>query len=148
VLKNGGVFGATTFPQANFKFWASDTRAAFASFDFDAPFPDEMPTQTHDSGKWYDPQWVEQHLKEEGFEDVQVTVDPGRYHVESAKQFVEFFGLMLPYIVNNWWTEEQRKEHPVEEVKGLIEAYLAQKYEGKGWDIEWEVIVMTGVVRK
>jgi hypothetical protein len=149
ILQNGGVFGATTFPQSNgTKFWIPDIRDAFASMPFDAPFPDVMPMQIHDSGKWYDPSWVEQHLLDSGFADVRVAMSTGRYHVESAAQFVSFFGLMIPFIVNTWWSEEQRAEHPVDEVKLAVEKHLAEKHGGKGWDVEWDVISMTGVVSK
>lgn len=104
--------------------------------------------QMHDSGKWTEPEWIEQHLRDEGFEDVRVAVNPGRYHVESAEEFVNFFGMMVPFVVNTWWSEDLRKEHPVEEVKKAMEEVLGKKYGGKGWDVEWEVISMTGVVRK
>ncbi|EXV06606.1 ubiE/COQ5 methyltransferase family protein [Metarhizium robertsii] len=149
ILKDGGVFGATTFPRGNgSKFWIPDMRAAFASLPFDAPFPEELPMQTHDSGRWYDCEWIRRHLEEEGFGDVQVTVTSGRYHVENAAEFVQFFGMMIPFIMNTWWSEELRREHPVDVVRKGVEEFVESKYEGKGWDVEWEIISMTGLVRK
>ncbi|KAH0598927.1 hypothetical protein MHUMG1_03040 [Metarhizium humberi] len=149
ILKDGGVFGATTFPRGNAsKFWIPDMRAAFASLPFDAPFPEELPMQTHDSGRWYDCEWIRRHLEEEGFGDVQVTVTSGRYHVENAAEFVRFFGMMIPFIMNTWWSEELRKEHSVDVVRKGVEEFVEGKYEGKGWDVEWEIISTTGVVRK
>ncbi|QLI67743.1 Glandicoline B O-methyltransferase roqN [Metarhizium brunneum] len=149
ILKDGGVFGATTFPRGNgSKFWIPDMRAAFASLPFDAPFPEELPMQTHDSGRWYDCEWIRRHLEEEGFGDVQVTVTSGRYHVENAAEFVRFFGMMIPFIMNTWWSEELRREHPVDVVRKGVEEFVESRYEGKGWDVEWEIISTTGVVRK
>ncbi|KAF4423676.1 hypothetical protein F53441_14264, partial [Fusarium austroafricanum] len=72
ILKSGGIFGATTFHKDN-TFWLPDMKSAFDSFPFDAPFP-EMKMQMHDQGNWIDPAWVEENLKKEGFQDVQVTV--------------------------------------------------------------------------
>lgn len=122
-------------------------RDAFASLPYDAPYPENLPMQTHESGKWYDPEWIESHLKEQGFTDVQVHVVPGQYYVENSEQFVAFFGMMISYIMNTWWSEELRGEHSVEEVKSAVREYLGKKHEA-GWDIEWEVISMTGVVSK
>lgn len=123
-------------------------RAAFASLPFDAPFPEELPMQTHDSGRWYDCEWIRRHLEEEGFGDVQVTLNSGRYHVENAAEFVRFFGMMIPFIMNTWWSEELRREHPVDVVRKGVEEFVESKYGSKGWDVEWEIISMTGVVRK
>lgn len=107
-----------------------------------------MPMQMHESGKWTEADWIDSHLKSQGFKDVQVKIAPGTYRIESAEEFVTFFGMMLSYLMNTWWTEETRNAHPVEEVKELLKKHLEEKYAGEGWDISWEVICMTGIVEK
>ncbi|KAK5991335.1 Methyltransferase tpcH [Cladobotryum mycophilum] len=147
-MKPGAIFGATTFPNSNAdRFWFPDMRSAFESFPFDAPFQ-KAPMQMHSSGHWYDPVWVEGHLEELGLEDVQVNVVEGNYHVESATEFAMGFGMMLPWLTSVFWDEEARKAHPAEELRELLKTHLEEKHGGKGWDIDWHVIVMTGVVKK
>ncbi|KAM5345252.1 hypothetical protein ACJ41O_011114 [Fusarium nematophilum] len=145
ILKPGGIFGATTFHKTN-QFWGPDVRSAFQSFPFDAPFPSEVKMQMHDQGDWTDVDWIEAHLKEQGFADVQVTLNTDRYHVESAEEFVMSFGMMLGWLMSTWWSEEARREHSVGEVKELLRRHLEEKYGGEGWEVEFRVISMTGRV--
>ncbi|KAH7143800.1 S-adenosyl-L-methionine-dependent methyltransferase [Dactylonectria macrodidyma] len=147
ILKPGGIFGATTFHNKN-TFWIPDMRAAFASFPFDAHFPDEVKMQMHSDGDWTDPAWIEDHLRSEGFSDVQVKLNPGTYHLRDADEYVTTFGAMMGWFMNTWWSEETRKAHPLEEVQRLLKSHLEEKYEGKGWDINYLVICMTGKVEK
>ncbi|WAO92705.1 Hypothetical protein NCS54_01022300 [Fusarium falciforme] len=145
ILKPGGIFGATTFHKSNV-FWQPDMRSAFESFPFEAPFLKEVKMQMHNQGDWTDPQWIEKHLKSQGFVDVQVTTNPGRYHIKNAEEYVLSFGMMLAWLMNAAWSEETRRQHPVEEVRELLRKHLEEKYEGKGWDVEWKVICTTGKV--
>ncbi|CAM1503114.1 Fc.00g078900.m01.CDS01 [Cosmosporella sp. VM-42] len=147
ILKPKGIFGATTFHSDN-SFWIPDVRSAFASFPFEAPIPPKIRMQMHDSGDWTDPAWIEKHLKEEGFAEVKVTLNPGTYRMESAEEFVRTFGMMLTWLINTWWSEETREKHPVEEVKELMRKHLEEKYEGEGWEINWLLICMTASVEK
>ncbi len=149
VLQPGGVFGATTFTKDNGNsFWIKDTTAAFAAMPFDAALPEALPMQTHDSGHWTDPVWIESHLKELGLKNVSVEVKPGSYHIENADEFIRCISMMFGFLMKSFWSEETREAHSVEEVKGLVRRFLEEKYEGKGWDIYWKVIYMTGTVEK
>ncbi|KAF4974794.1 hypothetical protein FZEAL_8348 [Fusarium zealandicum] len=123
ILKSGGIFGATTFHKAN-TFWIPDMRSAFKSFPFEAPFPNEVKMQMHDQGDWTTPEWIEEHLKEQGFADVQVKNDSRSYCMKSAEEYVMTFGIMLSWLMNTWWSEETRREHSVEEVRELIRKHL------------------------
>lgn len=149
VLKPGGIFGATTFPEhkAN-RFWLGEMQDAFAAFPFDAPYPEKMPMQMHDSGHWYDPVWVGAHLQELGLKDVEAAVQADSYYVKSADEFLDSFGMMIEYMMKWYWSEEQRAAHPLEEVKDLLHKHLVKKYNGEGWEIKWDVIYMTGRVEK
>ncbi|CAI6091194.1 unnamed protein product [Clonostachys chloroleuca] len=149
ILKPGGIFGATTFNDSveEKRFWQPVLRAAFKTFPFEAPFPDEIPMQTHTSGKWTSRDWVEEHLKsQEGFGNVEVRLVSGTYRLQSGDEFVTAFGMMISWVMNSWWSEEQRAAHPLEEVKELVKKYLDGKHGGKGWDISWENLVMTATV--
>lgn len=149
VLKPGGRFGASTFPKSNGnKFWIPDIREALQSLPFDAPIPDPMPMQIHKSGHWDDTAWIEGHLKELGLANVAVKENCGSYKVANAAEFLKTFGMILPWMMNTFWSEEVRKAHPVEEVREMIRQHLEKKYGGEGWDIEWLVITMTGTVEK
>ncbi|KAM0435913.1 hypothetical protein ACHAPT_002805 [Fusarium lateritium] len=145
ILKPGGIFGATTFHNSNV-FWQPDMRSAFESFPFEAPFLKEVKMQMHSQGDWANPEWIEGHLKDQGFVDVEVTSNLGRYHIKNAEEFVLSFGMMIAWLMNAAWSEETRREHPVEEVRELLRKHLEEKYGGKGWDLEWNVICMTGRV--
>lgn len=147
ILKSGGTFGATTFHEDNgTKFWIPDFQSAFASFPFDAPLPEKLPMQMHTSGKWTDADWVEGHLRDLGLMDVHVKVHHGSYRLESAAEFVSTFGMMLPWVVNTHWSEETRAAHPLDEVKELMLRHLEAKHRGEGWEVDWLMIGMTGVV--
>ncbi|KAH7263099.1 S-adenosyl-L-methionine-dependent methyltransferase [Fusarium tricinctum] len=143
-LKPGGIFGATTFHKDN-AFWLPDVRSAFESFPFPAPFPG-VKMQMHDQGDWTNPAWIEEHLKEQGFQDVDVTIHNDKYLVKSAEEFVLQFGMMLGWLMKTWWSEEVRNEHGMDEVRELMRGHLEEKYKGEGWEIEFKMICMTGRV--
>lgn len=149
VLIPGGVFGATTFPQhKENRFWFADMRTAFAAMPFDAPFPEVMPVQLHSSGHWYDKTWLETHLPSLGLKNVKVTEQSGSYQLNSAEEYMNFFSMMLPFLLKTYWSEEQRAMHDLEEVTGLIHKHLVDKYNGQGWEIRWDVLYMTGLADK
>ncbi|KAM0521877.1 hypothetical protein ACHAPE_002440 [Trichoderma viride] len=149
LLKPGGRFGASTWPKSNGNmFWIPDMRDALQSLPFDAPIPDPMPMQMHKSGHWDDAAWIEGHLKELGLANVAVKENWGTYKVKDAADFIKCFGMMLPWVMNTFWSEGVRKAHSVEDVREMIRQHLEKKYNGEGWDIEWLVITMSGTVDK
>lgn len=103
--------------------------------------------QMHTSGKWYEPDWVEAHLQELGLRDVRVVVAPGRCRIDSGQQFVDFFGSMMAVVTKTWWSEQLLAEHPLEQVKDLVRAFLDDKYGGP-WHVSWHIICMAGRVDK
>ncbi|KGQ06508.1 Ubiquinone/menaquinone biosynthesis methyltransfera se ubiE [Beauveria bassiana D1-5] len=146
VLQPGGIFGATTIPphNQNNKFWFADVETAFAAMPFDAPYPSPMPTQMHASGAWYDAAWVATHLQALGLRDVRVAVQRDAYYIKDADEFLDMFGMMLGFVMKMFWSEAQRAAHPVEEVRELLREHLVEKYGGKGWEVKWDVLYMTG----
>lgn len=147
VLKPGGQFGATTWNGSlDYQFWQDDVRTAFKSFPFEAPFAElgKFPMQMHEQGVWTDRDWVEGHLKELGLQDVEVNYIPGVAHMENAEHFVMVCRNMMSWCMSLWWSEETRKAHPLEEVEELTKKHLEEKYGGKGWDLYWRLVCMTG----
>jgi hypothetical protein len=129
--------------------------SAFASFPFDAPFPspDELPMQMHSSGNWTDRAAVETHLSSSPvfnnqLVDVEVKNIVGRWTVEKPEEWVLAFGSMLTWVTGTWWSEETRRMHPMEEVKGLIVEHLKDKYKGESWEVSWELVCATARVNK
>lgn len=159
ILKPGGVLGFTTFQNDSpHEFWRSDMRSAFTSFPFEAPFPGSMPMQLHESGNWVDREWVETHLREvyqgrdteqegkKGLTDVVVKRVVGTHRFQEPEEWVLAFGSMLSWITGSWWSEETRRDHPMEEVKKLMADHLREKYNGEAWDVSWELLVATAKV--
>ncbi|KAL7800206.1 S-adenosyl-L-methionine-dependent methyltransferase [Trichoderma ceciliae] len=149
ILKPGGTFGASTWAKNNADiFWIPDMRSAMQSLPFEAPFPDPMPMQMHHSGHWDDAAWLKNHLEGLGLANVSVKESPGTYEFANATEFMTSFGMMLPWFMNTFWSEEVREAHPVEEVKELLQQHLEERYNGAGWSIDWLVITMTGTADK
>jgi SAM-dependent methyltransferase len=149
LLKPGGIFGATT-PDKDpaYSMWMPDLRSAFASFPFNAIFPEDFPLQMHDQGHWADAAWVGSHLAEQGLVDVKTQVAKGHFSVRDADDFLETFGGMLAWVRNGWWDEETREAHSLEEVRELTKKHLIEKHAGKGWKVGWSVVCATGRVKK
>lgn len=148
MLRPGGVFGATTFARRNGQmFWYPDMRSAFASLPFPTrPLPETMPMQLHASGRWDDAAWAERQLRDRhGLSGVTVRTVGGRWRVGGAGEFVAAFGAMLPWLMDTWWDERTRMRHPLAEVRELVRRHLEEKHGGDGWDVEWEMLSMTGV---
>lgn len=102
----------------------------------------------HSSGHWYDDHWIASHLKELGLKNVSVEVKPGSYHIKNADEYVLAFSAMFSFMMKTFWSQEVREAHPVGEVTEFVRRFLDDKYKGEGWDIEWDVIYMTGTVEE
>lgn len=122
-----------------------DLRAAFASFPFDAPFPDPFPAQLHGVGRWADANWVARNLADEhGLDDVRVELHARLARYQSGAEFARLFSPFLPIILGGWWPEETRRAHPLDEVLRLVAAFLDEKYEGRPWYSEYYALVASG----
>ncbi len=140
VLKPGGQLAFTTWTQT--PGWADDVQKAFESFPFEAPFSATL--QTTKWGDWADVNWVRRALEDRGLQDVKVDVFAHLSHVDGAAQFLDHYTMMINWVLNTCWSEELRKEHPVDEVLGLVREYLEGKYEGNGWDVTWVSLIASG----
>ncbi|KAB5555035.1 S-adenosyl-L-methionine-dependent methyltransferase [Coniochaeta sp. 2T2.1] len=143
ILKPGGTLGFTTWHDQNAG-WAPDFRSALESFPFEAPF--EMRMQTTQWGKWSDVNWIRRTLEDLGLEDVKVDVLATLQRIHGAEDYVACFEMMFKWVINSQWSEELRKEHGIEEVKGLVREHLREKYGGRGWDATWVSIIASARV--
>lgn len=100
--------------------------------------------QTTKWGDWADSNWIKQTLQDRGLEDVKVDVLSHLQPIAGADEFLTNFGSMIEWVVNSNWSEELRKEHPLDEVKKLMREYLVKKRGDKGWDIVWTSIIASG----
>ena len=81
-----------------------------------------------------------------GLDDVTVDVLAHLGRVSSADDFVRGFSMILSWVVGAGWSEELRREHPLEEVQGFLRGFL-EKYGGRGWDLTWLSIVASARVK-
>lgn len=102
--------------------------------------------QTSPWGNWSDVNWIRKTLEGKGLEDVNVEVFAFLSRMDSTEYFLNSCGMMLDFLMKSCWSEELRKEHPKEEVHGLVKEFLDKKYGGEGWNISWIAAVASGRV--
>lgn len=105
-----------------------------------------MELQTTEWGEWSDVNWIRDTLVGKGLKDVQVEVFAFLSHVDSAEYFVTTCASMIDWVMSSSWSEELMKEHPKEEVRQMVKAFLEKKYGGNGWDISWVAAIASGRV--
>lgn len=142
ILKPGGQLGFTTWHLL--PGFVADLEAAFKSFPFDAPF--QWVLQTTPWGDWANANWVKKTLVVKGLEDVKVNLLAHLSRVAGPDEFISHFSMVITWLMNSSWSDELRKEHPEEEVFGLIKEFLGKKYDGKGWDTTWVSLIASGRV--
>ncbi|KAL8343820.1 hypothetical protein RB601_004368 [Gaeumannomyces tritici] len=144
LLQPGGVVGLST-PMGAMGGHMRDLRDAFASFPFDAPFPDPFPTQLHGVGRWDDANWVARNLTDEhGLVGVRAELHAHLARYESGAEYARLFSPFLPVLLDGWWPEDTRRAHPLDEVLGLVAAFMDDKYGGRPWYSEFYALVATG----
>jgi hypothetical protein len=142
ILEPGGVLGFTTWHRDTA--WVMDIKEAFASFPFEAPF--EVPLQLTKWGQWSDVNWARKTLEAKGLQDVKVDVFAYLSTVDSTDHALKGTSMMIQWVMNSCWTEEQRDQHSAEEVSGLLRQYFDKKYEGKPWQWSWVALIASGRV--
>ena len=144
ILSPGGTLAFTTWTAP--LGWAPDVQAAFASLPFPAPFT--ASTQMTPWGSWSDPNWIRKTLQHKGLQDVKVEPYAFLQRVDSAEYFVRNFWMIINWVMTSCWSEELRREHPREEVEGLVRGFLEEMYKDQGgsWDLTWVAVVASGRV--
>lgn len=144
ILRPGGTL-AFSVPHADTGInggWVPDLRSGMEALPFKTSFPNPMPVALHGKMQWVDPAGVEKELKEHGFENIQIETIEVVNEVRDAESFVADISGMIKWMINTYWTEEQRDNHAAGFNDFLIE-HLKEKHGGKGWKLTSRVIVAT-----
>ncbi|EEU37453.1 uncharacterized protein NECHADRAFT_51474 [Fusarium vanettenii 77-13-4] len=144
ILKPGGIL-AFTVPHINNGHdggWVPDLRSALESLPFQTPFPDPMPVALHGKPQWVEPEGIKAELTDHGFIDVKVETMEMIHPVSNAKSFLASFSMMIKWVIDTYWTAEQKQQYGDGFNKTLVE-HLESKHGGKGWDLYSTAIVVT-----
>ncbi|KAG5808257.1 hypothetical protein H9Q74_007705 [Fusarium xylarioides] len=122
--------------------WVPDLRSALGSLPFQTSFPDPMPVALHGKPEWVDPEGIEAELVNHGFVDVKVKTVDLIHPVANAEGFLASFGMMAKWMINTYWTVEQKEQYEDDFNKTLVE-HLQIKHGEKGWDLKSTPILVT-----
>lgn len=142
ILQPGGSLAFTTWHQVG---WITDVRAAVATLPGPPPFPDDVTMyRSWGVGDWYSIDWIRSHLQESSsFSDIEVAAVGKDLVIESPATFVDTFSMMIPMLLERFWSEQERKEKAEMVVPALLK-YMNEKYgEGEPVKMHWSANVVT-----
>ncbi|CVK84936.1 uncharacterized protein FMAN_01860 [Fusarium mangiferae] len=122
--------------------WVPDLRSALESLPFQTSFPDPMPVALHGKPEWVEPEGIKTEMVRHGFVDTKVETVDLIHPVANAEGFLASFGMMVKWIINMYWTVEQKDQYEDGFNKMLVE-HLQIKHGGNGWDLKSTVILVT-----
>ncbi|CZR32858.1 uncharacterized protein FPRO_01935 [Fusarium proliferatum ET1] len=122
--------------------WVPDLRSALESLPFQTSFPDPMPVALHGKPEWVEPEGIEAELVRHGFVHIKVETVDLIHPVVSAGGFLASFWMMIKWIINTYWTVEQKEQYEDGFNKILVEN-LQIKHGGNGWDLKSTAILVT-----
>ena len=99
--------------------------------------------QMNKQGIWTDHEWIRHHLEAHGFVNVQVNTADQLVHIESAESFADRFDIIFDWVMNDFWTPEQKEKYAATVKERMVE-HLREKHGGKGWDTQWTMIIASG----
>ncbi|KAG9508220.1 hypothetical protein J7337_001783 [Fusarium musae] len=103
---------------------------------------DPMPVALHGKQEWVEPESIEAELVRHGFVDVKIETVDSIHPVANAEGFLASFGMMVKWIINTYWTMEQKEQYQDDFYKVLVE-HLRIKHGGKGWNLKSTAIIVT-----
>lgn len=101
-----------------------------------------MPVALHGKPQWVEPEGIKAELTDHGFIDVKVETMEMIHPVSNAKSFLASFSMMIKWLIDTYWTAEQKQQYGDGFNKTLVE-HLESKHGGKGWDLYSTAIVVT-----
>ncbi|KAF5699476.1 s-adenosyl-L-methionine-dependent methyltransferase [Fusarium globosum] len=122
--------------------WVADLRSALESLPFQTSFPDPMPVALHGKTEWVEPEGIKAELVRHGFVYTKVETIDLIHPVANAEGFLASFGMMVKWIINTYWTVEQKEQYEDGFNKMLVE-HLQIKHGGNGWDLKSTAILVT-----
>lgn len=123
--------------------WVPIIRKAIETMPENLPFPTTQEfLSAMGNGEWYSVPWIESELKQRGLEGVNVRIDTKPIAL-TAKELVETSLIMLPMVLQRWWTVEQREQHE-EKVGPAVWKYVEDTYGKDGIvPMDWTAILST-----
>ena len=123
--------------------WVCTLTAAMASLPGNLPAPSEKEINGLYNLGWDEESSVQTRFEQAGLSNIQVrTVRKERLF--PMDQFVESCTVLIPMIVNTFWTQDQRRQH-VSELPLAIRRYAEGKFGMDGLaSLEAEAIIATG----
>ncbi|RSM11411.1 hypothetical protein CEP52_003041 [Fusarium oligoseptatum] len=144
ILKPGGVlaFSVPHIDNGHDGGWIPDLRSALEALPFQTPFPDPMPVALHGNPQWVQPEGIKAELANHGLINVKVETIEMIHSVTNAESFLASFAMMIKWIIETYWTVEQKQQYGDEFDKLLVE-HLQSKHGGKSWDLKSTAILVT-----
>ncbi|RSL78716.1 hypothetical protein CEP51_007957 [Fusarium floridanum] len=144
ILKPSGVlaFSVPHIDNGHDGGWIPDLRSALEALPFQTPFPDPMPVALHGKPQWVQPEGIKAELANHGLIDVKVEIIEMIHSVANAESFLASFAMMIKWVIETYWTVEQKQQYGDEFNKLLVE-HLQSKHGGKNWDLKSTAILVT-----
>ncbi|KAI2623704.1 S-adenosyl-L-methionine-dependent methyltransferase [Xylaria nigripes] len=141
VLKPGGIFAFSVWHKDN-SGWMPDMLSSIETLPFKAPMPDRLPMVPNGKVDFVNPDLLPELLIKAGFEDVRVQTLVNAMPIHGAEDYLQCFGIMKDWIVEQYWNEETKKK-----ASGVLDTHivkhLAEKHGGRGWDLSWTMVLVT-----
>ncbi|KAI4272855.1 MAG: hypothetical protein L6R38_006493 [Xanthoria sp. 2 TBL-2021] len=151
ILKPGGTCAFSTWSSVS---WISIVRSAFATLPGPPPFPSDLEMyRSWGVGDWHSPDWIRSYLispsltspplpssvssPKFNWQDVEVESVEKEIVMESSEKFVDTFSVMVPMILNKFWSERERKELGDMAVPRLLEWMEGEYRKGKEVRMRW-----------
>ncbi|KAJ5154735.1 uncharacterized protein N7500_010174 [Penicillium coprophilum] len=139
MLQPGGTIAFSTWIEPG---WMPFARKAIQSMPGNLCFPETTKIlAAMTDGKWDSKSWIESQLEELGFQDIEVRSTTVKMTLTSPV-FADMSLMMLPMIMNSFWTEKQREENK-QKVRPALEKYVEDNYGSGHIDTEWVAILST-----
>ncbi|KAJ5970477.1 uncharacterized protein N7479_000395 [Penicillium vulpinum] len=139
MLQPGGTIAFSTWIEPG---WMAIARNAIESMPGDLWFPETAKLlAVMSDGKWDSKPWIESQLEERGFQDINVRATTVKQTLTSPV-FVDMAMLMIPTMINSFWTEKQREENK-DKIRPALEKYMADTYGNGNIDTDWVAILST-----
>jgi hypothetical protein len=109
------------------------------------PSDETLSSRIGDGLPWHDPSWLEDIMREYGFEGVKTQVMPNPRTVDNAEELVSALApLLTGLFMKKFWNEEEMGKFGPQ-VKPKMLEYLNGKYgEGKPFTVEMVAVIASG----
>ncbi|KAF5857076.1 hypothetical protein ETB97_006288 [Aspergillus alliaceus] len=138
ILRPGGILALSTWKS---NVWTDTIVAGIAALSGNIPIISQEQLYGLYNTGWDDESHVRSELEKSGFTDIKVKIVQRRYLVPLNVFFKECT-ILIPTVVNTFWTQEQRDQYEQELLLAILR-YSEAKY-GNEAPVEAEAIIATG----